>query len=31
MLIDAGIDLPDDIITEDECVEVLYELLRKAE
>lgn len=31
MLIDAGIDLPDDIITEDECVDVLYKLLRKAE
>lgn len=31
MLIDAGIDLPEDIITEDECVEKLYELLRKAD
>lgn len=31
MLIDAGVDLPDDIISEDECVDVLYKLLRKAE
>ncbi len=31
MLIDAGIDLPEDIISEDECVEKLYELLRKAD
>ncbi len=30
-LIDAGISLPEDIITEDECVEKLYELLRKAD
>ncbi len=31
MLIDRGIDLPKDIITEDECVVKLYELLRKAD
>ncbi len=29
MLIKEGIDLPDDIITEDECVEKLYALLKK--
>lgn len=28
-LIDEGLDLPDDIISEDECVERLYELLKK--
>ncbi len=28
-LIKAGIDLPDDIISEDECVEKLYRLLKK--
>ncbi len=28
-LIRAGIDLPDDIISEDECVERLYQLLKK--
>lgn len=30
-LCDAGIDLPLDIITEDECVEALYNLLKKGE
>lgn len=29
MLIADGIDLPDDIISEDECVELLYNLLKK--
>ena len=28
-LIKAGVDLPDDIISEDECVERLYEILKK--
>src|SRR5699024_3136419 len=28
-LISAGVDLPDDIISEDECYEALYKLLKK--
>ena len=30
-LIKEGISLPDDIISEDECVECLYDLLKKGE
>ena len=31
LLIDCGLELPNDIISEEECVKALYELLKKGE